>query len=372
MDSKIFNIYKIESDILEKCMELVKVMAQDGVGIYYISSSCDKYIKEELNKIYKNKKRGLALPTCISVNKKVAHYSPTELDNQKLATGDLIRVEMACYIDKYVSSLGDTIKVGNTDFNESDDYIAAKLALSTGIKHIEPFMEIKKFDEILKKVGKCYGLQLLERPYVFNEEDATLQYDWARRDDNKFLEQSWVVKCDQDLDLEDLSDLDEEKYELDTHFNVGDIYHLEVAFTKSNILPSVSETKGNLYQRTYINHGLRSKYGKKVLGNISKNIGDYFFKINDIEDMTESQIKLGINECQRHHIIRELGIIESKTNDVIRLKCTIAVQENSVYVLTGKENISFKPSENLSNELVKILKQPSKFSKREIILENKV
>lgn len=365
MDSKIFNKYKTAADILNNAIKLAKNMIIPNTKIYDISSACDEYIKLELGKTYKNLKKGLALPTCISVNQIVCHYSPDSENDYQLKKDDIVRIEMACYIEEYVVSTGETLQVENNSITELDEMKAAKLALSTGLKMIEPFMETKKFDNIIKEIAQLYGLELLERPYVFNEADATLAYDWVKRDDHKFLEQSWVVKCDQELDLEDLRTFEEEKYEKDTHFNIGDIYHLEVAFCKTNKSPIISDTRGTLFQKTYIRHGLKSKYAREICTYVGKNIGNYFFKLSDLE-MSPTQARVGISEAKRHHVFRELGIIEKKDCPIIRLKCSIAIMENTVYLLTGKENIITKDIDNkLTPELLKIFQNNPKFSKRD-------
>jgi methionine aminopeptidase len=368
MDSKIFNIYKTESDILEKAIDLATKLCIDGTKIYDISSTTDSYIKDELSKIYKNKRKGLAMPTCISVNSMVAHYSPNSNDEYKLKNGDIVRIEMASFIEKYVSSVGDTIKVGDNDFNNSDEMNAAKLALSTGIKLIDPFTKTKDFDKLIGEVAKCYELNTLKRPYVFNEEEATLQYDWAIRDNNKFLEQSWIVRCDEELDLLDLNEYDDQDFKRDTHFNIGDVYHLEIAFCKTNKLASVSEKKATLFQKTFRKHALKIKHSRNILSQINKNNLDYLFNFSNL-DMKEVQIKLGLNECKRHNVVRELGLIEQKHSDVIRFKSTIVIQENSVYVLTGKKHIMINGEDKLTPKLRKIFKRNIKFSKRDMDLE---
>lgn len=52
-----------------------------GADIYNICQSIDAFIEEELKKVYNGKKakkveRGIAFPTCVSVNNVVGHYSP--------------------------------------------------------------------------------------------------------------------------------------------------------------------------------------------------------------------------------------------------------------------------------------------------------
>jgi len=52
-----------------------------GADIYTVCQEGDKYMEEELQKVFTNKKskkleRGIAFPTCISINYVMGHYSP--------------------------------------------------------------------------------------------------------------------------------------------------------------------------------------------------------------------------------------------------------------------------------------------------------
>ena len=132
--------------------------------------------------------------------------------------------------------------------------------MSTGIKMVESGFEIKKFDLI--KEWSNLGYYLLERPYVFNEEDVKLEYDWSRRDDGKFLEQSWIVKCDEEIDLEDLNEITDEKFKDDRHFNINDVYHFEIAVSKDKSIAKMSDLVPTLYQRTYKRYQLKTKLAR--------------------------------------------------------------------------------------------------------------
>jgi methionine aminopeptidase len=54
-----------------------------GADIYTVCQEGDKFIDEELKKVFNNKKskkleRGIAFPTCVSVNQVMGHYSPMQ------------------------------------------------------------------------------------------------------------------------------------------------------------------------------------------------------------------------------------------------------------------------------------------------------
>lgn len=58
-------------------------MCVPGADIYTVTQEGDKFMEEELRKVFNNKKskkleRGIAFPTCVSVNNIMGHYSPMQ------------------------------------------------------------------------------------------------------------------------------------------------------------------------------------------------------------------------------------------------------------------------------------------------------
>ena len=360
MDDKKFNKYKTVADIIDKSFTTFKELLKPGERIYHLAKLNDQNILNELSKTYKNLKKGLSMPTCISVNQTVCHYAPPESDEYQLKEGDLIRFEVAAFIDDCNVTLGDTIEIGTNNY---DDLKYLQTAMSTGIKLIEPGFEINKFDELIKKMVESHGYHLLKRPYVFNEEDVKLQYDWSRRDIGKFLEQSWIVKCDEEIDLEDPNDFEDSKFRDDTHFNINDVYHLEIAVSKNKELCKVSDKSPTLFQKGYRRYQLKTKMAREVLTEVNKNIGDSIFTLADL-NIQESKAKLGMRECTSQVVIRSLGLITQK-EPVFRIKCSVYILKNNVYILSGKFNTLEKIDDIESNsEFLKVFNQDSKFNKR--------
>lgn len=63
------------------CLAKAKELAVPGADISTICSTVDAMIEEEVKKTFASKKsknleRGIAFPTCISVNHIMGHYSP--------------------------------------------------------------------------------------------------------------------------------------------------------------------------------------------------------------------------------------------------------------------------------------------------------
>lgn len=92
------------NDALKKAIILSVV----GADIFTVCQEVDKQIEEDLKKVFNNKKakkleRGIAFPTCISVNHIFGHYSPMNDESSKLEEGDLAKIDLGCHIDGFVA-----------------------------------------------------------------------------------------------------------------------------------------------------------------------------------------------------------------------------------------------------------------------------
>lgn len=89
----------------------------DGADISTICGTVDSFIEAELLKVFSNKKskkleRGIAFPTCLSVNEVCGHYSPCHDESTKLQTEDLVKIELGAHIDGYTANLAHTVVIG--------------------------------------------------------------------------------------------------------------------------------------------------------------------------------------------------------------------------------------------------------------------
>lgn len=60
--------------------------------------------------------KGIAFPTCVSVNNICAHYSPlvsdaneTEKETATLKEGDVVKIDLGVHIDGYIALVGHTV-----------------------------------------------------------------------------------------------------------------------------------------------------------------------------------------------------------------------------------------------------------------------
>lgn len=86
--------YQSAGRIVKAVLKEVIAKCVDGANIAEVCNFGDLRIEEESKKIFKSKKieRGIAFPTCISVNEICGHYSPLKSEPTFLANGDVVKM----------------------------------------------------------------------------------------------------------------------------------------------------------------------------------------------------------------------------------------------------------------------------------------
>lgn len=114
----ILDKYKAVSLITNEAIKKVISLCKVGADIFEICTEGDKFMDEEVRKVFNNKKskkleRGIAFPTCISVNNVIRHYSPLVDESTKLADGDVAKIDLGCHIDGFIAQAAHTVVVAS-------------------------------------------------------------------------------------------------------------------------------------------------------------------------------------------------------------------------------------------------------------------
>lgn len=104
----ILDKYKAAAQIANAAVAKIISLAKPGADIFKVCQEGDAFIEEELKKTFNNKKskkleRGIAFPTCISVNHILGHYSPMADESTLLMEGDVAKIDLGCHLDGYIA-----------------------------------------------------------------------------------------------------------------------------------------------------------------------------------------------------------------------------------------------------------------------------
>ena len=107
----------------------------------------DSRLVEETSKAFKKDKKlvkGIAFPTCISVNNCICHFSPlTTEPDVTIADGDMVKIDLGAHIDGFIAVVAHTLVVGASGEapvtgKKADAMLAAHLASEAALRLVKP------------------------------------------------------------------------------------------------------------------------------------------------------------------------------------------------------------------------------------------
>merc|ERR1719164_368289 len=127
-------------------------------------------LEEETGKLYNKKvkdkkiEKGVAFPTCISVNEIVGHFSPLKGESRQLKAGDVAKIDMAIHIDGFIAAGAHTVIVGDEKIEDrrADVMMAAWNAAEAALRLVQVGNTNTQVTQIFSKVAdefKCKSVQ---------------------------------------------------------------------------------------------------------------------------------------------------------------------------------------------------------------------
>ncbi|CAN6463237.1 unnamed protein product [Victoria cruziana] len=160
--------YKSAAVIVNKALHLVVSGCKPKVKIVDLCEKGDDFIREQTGNMYKNVKkkieRGVAFPTCISVNNTVCHFSPLASDEATLEENDVVKIDMGCHIDGFIAVVAHThvIQDGPVKGRAADVVAAANTAAEVALRLVRPGKKNKDVTEAIQKVAAAYDCKIVE------------------------------------------------------------------------------------------------------------------------------------------------------------------------------------------------------------------
>ncbi|KAI4835739.1 proliferation-associated protein 2g4 [Plasmodium brasilianum] len=300
--------------VIEKCVE--------GAKIYELCELGEKFMKEELDKVYTKKEKGnkvekgISFPITINVNEVCNNYSPGSDNEETIKSGDIVKICMGCHIDGHISIVGHTIYVGNENEKiESpkaevlkNSHILSQLflkSLKVGINASEITKNIQKACEDLKcnVISNCVTYQI--KKYII--------------EGSKYI----LLKENPENKIEDFQ------------IEPNDVYIIDVMVTSGDGKIKEGDHKTTIYKReVQKNYTLKTSLGRSFISEINKKFPVLPFHIKHVEDQRAALI--GIPEALRHDLIKPYSVYtEKKKEYVSQFKYTVMVKEDGVKQLTG-------------------------------------
>lgn len=154
--------------ILEALAKIIKKISV-GSKTFDICLFGDTALIEELSKVYNKKQvfKGIAFPTCISVNEVCGYNSPMPEETAPIKEGDLVKIELGAHVDGFAAFAAHTIVVQSdvkapVTGKKADVILAAYKATQAALRLIKPGNFNNQVTEAIQKVCDSYQVSPLE------------------------------------------------------------------------------------------------------------------------------------------------------------------------------------------------------------------
>jgi len=338
--------YKMSAEIVNKVLKEMVAECKAGCSVRDLCVLGDKKLTEETSKSYKKDKKitkGIAFPTCISVNNVICHYTPllSEPDTV-LADGDLIKIDLGAHIDGFIAVVAETFVLGASAESpvtgrKADVIMAAHLASEAALRLVKPGMENTEVTETVTKIGEAFDCKPVEGMVSHNLEQNIID---GEKTINNCLEGQAK---------------DREIHEFKQH----EVYGVDVLLSSGDGKNQEKDAKTTVFKRTGLTYMLKMKTSREFFSQVSKNYGPMPFNLRNCEE--EKKARMGVVECVKHQVLQPFHVLYEKDGSfVAQFKFTVLLMPNGPMKITGLpfDEALYKSEKKVEDgEILTLLKQ---------------
>jgi len=345
-DDLVVTKYMMAAEITNKVLKEMVEACKPEASVRDLCILGDKRLAEETAKAFKKDKKllkGIAFPTCISVNNCICHYSPLASEpDTTLAGGDLVKLDMGAHIDGFIAVVAHTLAVGASVDNpvtgrQADALMAAHLASEAALRLVKPGNENSDVTEVVGKISESFECKPVE---------GMLSHQLEQ---NKIDGEKTIIQ-----NPSETHGKEHDKYD----FAVNEVYAVDVLISTGDGIGKEKESKTTVYKKTDDTYMLKMKTSREFYSKVQKQCGNMPFNLRSMED--EKKAKMGVVECVAHKLIQPFQVLYDKDGShVAQFKFTVLLMPNGPLKITGlpfDENLVKSEKSVVDEEITKLLK----------------
>lgn len=328
--------YRTAGDIATKVLKKVLGEIKEGADIFDLCTLGDEAIREETGKVY-NKRvkdsewekkdaeekkkeeggrkvdKGIAFPTCISVNELAGHYSPiAKNESRVLRSGDVVKVDLGVHIDGFIAQGAHTIVCSGDESGSAGPlqiqdrradvvqaaYSAAECAvrmLAVGNKNSDVTAVIQKAADEFKCQPVAGVLSHRLKRHCIDSDDCIIQKEAE----------------DQKVD--------------ELEFGLNEVWTLDVMLSSGDGKLKETELRHTVYKRALDqSYMLKTAKARQFIGEVNRSFPTLPFSLSMISD--QQCARVGVSEAKRHELLIEYPVMTERAGEfVAHFKFTVAL-----------------------------------------------
>ncbi|KAG8970582.1 Curved DNA-binding protein (42 kDa protein) [Tulasnella sp. 419] len=355
--------YKSAADIVHNVLKQLVDAAVEGANIHQLCIAGDEALEKGTGAVFNNKvkgvkvTKGIAFPTCISVNNAVSHFSPLPSDplaDATLKNGDVVKIQLGAHIDGYAAVQTETLVVGATAENpatgrQADVVKAAWHAAEIAMRHV--------------KVGN--------KNWAVTEAVAKTVAEWNCKPVEGMLSCQHTKNAIDGKKRIILNPTTEQRSGHETiTFAEGEVYGIDILVSSGEDGKArQEESRTSVYQRVGdVTYQLKMKTSRAVFSDVQKKAGSFPFTLRVLEE--EKRARMGVQEAVVHGLLRPYDVVYTPPGTLVAaFMFTIALLPAGPSLITHPP-VWYKPEKVKSDkelqdeELKELVTKPLRESKK--------
>ncbi|XP_076437293.1 proliferation-associated protein 2G4-like [Babylonia areolata] len=319
--------YKMAGDMVNGILKELIAKCVAGASVLELCEFGDSRLMEETSKVFKKDKemkKGIAFPTCVSVNNCICHFSPLKSDpDVTLQDEDMVKIDLGAHVDGFIAVAAHTLIIGaskekKVTGRKADVMMAAHMAAEAALRLVKPGNENYQVTDGIQKVTESYNCKPIEgmlshqlMKNVIDGEKAFIQNpSEAQRKEHE--------KCE---------------------FEVHEVYAIDILVSTGEAKGRELDTRTTVYKKKDIIYQLKMKASRQFLSETDKKFGLMPFTLRLFDD--EKKAKMGVLECVKHDLMQPFGVLYEREGEfVAQFKATVILMPNGPLKITG---LPFEP-----------------------------
>jgi curved DNA binding protein len=337
--------YKNAGDIANKVLAYLVSQCLPGKYALDLCMEGDKMITDQVSTIFSKGKieKGVAFPTCISINNCLGHYSPLMDDRSViLKEGDIVKIDLGVHIDGCIALVAHTTICTNNPNNPTtgkaaDVIAAAYYASEIAHRLVKPGKKNSEVTENILKVAKQFGCEPMEGVLSHQLKKFVI-------DGNKVI----INKQTLDQKVEEFEFQEYQAFAIDIVMSTGEGKSREM------------ENRTTIFKRNVDqNYLLKMKASRYVFNEINQKFPTFPFTLRALD---EKKGRLGITELLKHNLVSPYPVLYEKEGEIVaQFKFTVLILPSSTNRITGHPVPYIKSEKKIEDpSLNEILKMGTK------------
>jgi len=314
--------YKMAAEMVNRVLCQLIEKCTPGASVISICEAGDQLLLEETGKVFKKEKemrKGIAFPTCVSVNNCICHFSPLKSEpDYILLDGDMVKLDLGAHIDGFIAVVAHTIVVGaskdkKVTGRKADVIHAAYYAAEAALRLVKPAGDNNSVTDTIQKVAESYKCKPVEGM-------LSHQLKQFRIDGEKSIIQNPT----------EAQRKEHEKCEFELH----EVYAVDVLISTGEGKGREMDTRTTVFKKTDEMYQLKMKASRAFFSEVEKKFGNMPFTLRSFED--EKKARMGVVECVNHKLVEPFTVLYEKDVEyVAQFKFTVLLMPSGCHKITS-------------------------------------